>query len=76
MGKLGLARGPKRAGPVNPGPRALRAETGLIIFYLRFLLVISHYMKEYGKFVPSQKKGVQLEYQNFIFNKVRTNKDT
>ena len=26
-----------RAWPENPGPRALRAETGLMIFYLRFL---------------------------------------
>ena len=25
------------AGPENPGPRALRAETGLKIFYLRVL---------------------------------------
>ena len=37
MAKLGPARGPERAGPENPGPRALRAETGLMIFYLRFL---------------------------------------
>ena len=37
MANLGPARGPKRAGPENPGPRALRAETGLMIFYLRFL---------------------------------------
>ena len=29
-----------RAGPENPGPRALRAETGLIIFYLRFLCAL------------------------------------
>ena len=29
------ARGPDRAGPENPGPRALRAETGLKIFYLQ-----------------------------------------
>ena len=28
MGRPGPARGPKRAGPENPGPRALRAETG------------------------------------------------
>ena len=26
-----------RAGPENPSPRALRAETGLMIFYLRIL---------------------------------------
>ena len=42
MANLGPARGPKRAdtgraGPENPGPRALRDETGLMIFYLRFL---------------------------------------
>ena len=42
MANLGPARGPKRAdtgrtGPENPGPRALRAETGLMIFYLRFI---------------------------------------
>ena len=42
MANLGPARGPKlaytgRAGPENPGPRALRTETGLKIFYLRFL---------------------------------------
>ena len=29
-----------RAGPENPGPRALRAETGLMIFYLRFLCAL------------------------------------
>ena len=47
MAKLGPARGPKRAGPgraglgpENPGPRALRAETGLMIFYLRFLCAL------------------------------------
>ena len=27
-------------GPENPGPRALRAETGLMIFYLRFLCAL------------------------------------
>ena len=27
----------ERAGPENPGPRALRAETGLMIFHLRVL---------------------------------------
>ena len=42
MAKLGPVRGPKRAGPgpENPGPRALRAETGLMIFYLRFLCAL------------------------------------
>ena len=42
MAKLGPALGPKRAGPgpENPGPRALRAETGLMIFYLRFLCAL------------------------------------
>ena len=40
MVRLGPARGPKRAGPENPGPRALRAETGLMIFYLRFLCAL------------------------------------
>ena len=31
----GNGPGRPRAGPENPGPRALRAETGLMIFYLR-----------------------------------------
>ena len=36
----GNGPGNPRAGPENPGPRALRAETGLIIFYLRFLCAL------------------------------------
>lgn len=32
-------------------------------------------MAEYGKFIPTQKRGIQLEYQHFIYNKLRTNKD-
>ena len=32
--------GRPRAGPENPGPPALRAETGLMIFYLRFLCAL------------------------------------
>ena len=32
--------GRPRAGPENPGPRSLRAETGLMIFYLRFLCAL------------------------------------
>ena len=31
------ARGPGRAGPENPGPRASRAQTGLKTFYLKVL---------------------------------------
>ena len=34
------ARGPSRAGPENPGPRALRAETGLMNFHLRVLCAL------------------------------------
>ena len=33
----GNGPGRPRAGPENPGPRALRVETGLLIFYLRLL---------------------------------------
>ena len=33
-------RGPGRAGPENPGPRALRAETGLMIFLFKSPLCI------------------------------------
>ena len=40
MVKLGPARGPKRAGPENPGPRALRAETGLMIFLFKIPVCI------------------------------------
>ena len=35
--RLGPPAETGRAWPENPGPRALRAETGLMIFYLRFL---------------------------------------
>ena len=34
------AHGPGRAGSENPGPLALRAETGLMIFYLRFFCAL------------------------------------
>ena len=40
MVRPGPARGPGRAGPEDPGPRALRAETDLMIFYLRFLCAL------------------------------------
>ena len=36
----GNGPGRPRAGPENPGPRALRAETGLMIFYLRVLCAL------------------------------------
>ena len=40
MVRPGPARWPGRAGPEDPGPRALRAETGLMMFYLRFLCAL------------------------------------
>ena len=36
----GNGPGRPRAGPENPGPRALRAETGLMIFHLRVLCAL------------------------------------
>ena len=42
MGILGPARGPKRTGSglKIQAPRALRVETGLMLFYLRFLCAL------------------------------------
>ena len=37
---LEMATGRPRAGPENPGLRALRAETGLMIFHLRVLCAL------------------------------------
>ena len=59
MAKLGPARGPKRAGPgpENPGPRTLRAETGLMIFYLRFLCALCA-----GRWVITRKLCIVVTY--------------